>query len=30
MLLKKRVEHLPLGSLFEGRRYEEDLYVFEE
>lgn len=28
-LLKKRVKHLPPGSLFEGRRYEEDLYVFE-
>jgi len=29
-LLKKQVRHLPPGSLFEGRRYEEDLNVFEE
>jgi len=29
-LLKKQIKHLPSGSLFEGRRYEEDLYVFEE
>jgi len=28
-LAKKKVKHLPPGSLFEGRRYEEDLYVFE-
>jgi MoaD family protein len=30
LLLKKKVKHLPPGSLFEGRRYEEDLYVFDE
>jgi len=30
ILLKKKVKHLPSGSLFEGRRYEEDIYVFEE
>lgn len=25
----RRIERLPPGSLFEGRRYEEELYVFE-
>lgn len=30
MLHKKRLKHVPSGSVFEGRRYEEDLYVFEE
>jgi hypothetical protein len=30
MLYKKRLKHIPSGSVFEGRRYEEDLYVFEE
>jgi len=30
LLLKKKMKHLSPGSLFEGRRYEEDLYVFEE
>ena len=30
MLQKKRFKRIPSGSLFEGRRYEEDLYVFEE
>jgi ParB-like chromosome segregation protein Spo0J len=30
MLQKKRLKQIPSGSVFEGRRYEEDLYVFEE
>jgi hypothetical protein len=30
MLQKKRLKQIPSGSIFEGRRYEEDLYVFEE
>ena len=30
MLQKKRFKRIPSGSVFEGRRYEEDLYVFEE
>jgi len=30
MLKEKRLKHIPPGSVFEGRRYEEDLYVFEE
>jgi hypothetical protein len=30
MLQKKCLKHIPSGSVFEGRRYEEDLYVFEE
>ncbi len=30
MLQKKHLTHVPPGSVFEGRRYEEDLYVFEE
>lgn len=30
MLQKKRLKHVPPGRIFEGRRYEEDLYVFEE
>jgi hypothetical protein len=30
MLQKKRLRHISPGSVFEGRRYEEDLYVFEE
>lgn len=30
MLEKKQWRHIPPGSVFEGRRYEEDLYVFEE
>jgi len=30
ILRRKRVKHVPPGSIFEGRRYEEDLYVFEE
>jgi len=30
MLQKKRLKHIPPGSVFEGRRYEEDLYMFEE
>lgn len=30
MLLRKRkIRHLPPGSQFEGRRYEEELYVFK-
>lgn len=28
-LKKRNIERLPPGSLFEGRRYEEELYVFE-
>lgn len=30
MLQKRRLTRIPPGSLFEGRRYEEELYVFEE
>ena len=30
MLQKKRFKRIPYGSIFEGRRYEEDLYVFED
>jgi len=30
MLQRKRFKRIPSGSVFEGRRYEEDLYVFEE
>lgn len=30
MLQKKRFKRIPYGSVFEGRRYEEDLYVFED
>jgi len=30
MLQKKCLKKIPSGSVFEGRRYEEDLYVFEE
>jgi len=30
ILKGRRMEHVPPGSVFEGRRYEEDLYVFEE
>jgi hypothetical protein len=28
-LLKRKLERLPKGSVFEGRRYEEELWVFE-
>ena len=28
-LSKRKVKHLPKGSTFEGRRYEEELWVFE-
>lgn len=30
MLLRKRLRRLPAGSVIDGRRYEEELYVFEE
>jgi hypothetical protein len=30
MLQKKRLKRIPSGIVFEGRRYEEDLFVFEE
>jgi hypothetical protein len=30
LLLRKRLRRLPAGSIIEGRRYEEELYVFEE
>ncbi len=30
ILEKKRLTRVPPGSVFEGRRYDEDLYVFEE
>lgn len=29
MLRKKRLKRVASGSIFEGRRYEEDLYIFE-
>jgi hypothetical protein len=29
LLRKREVKRLPPGSLFEGRRYEEELYVFK-
>ena len=28
-LSKRKVKHLPKGTLFEGRRYEEELWIFE-
>jgi len=30
MLTKKRLKRLPAGSLVENRRYEEDVYLFED
>ena len=30
MLQKRHLTHVPAGSLLNGRRYEEDLYIFEE
>lgn len=30
MLLKKKLIRLPAGSVIDGRRYEEELYAFEE
>lgn len=30
MLLKRRLKRMPPGSLVDGRRYEEELYIFEE
>jgi len=30
MLQKRRLRRVPSGSLLEGRRYEEELYIFEE
>jgi len=29
LLKKRRLRHVPPGHLIEGRRYEEDLYIFE-
>jgi len=30
MLQKRHLTHIPAGSLLDGRRYEEDLYIFKE
>jgi hypothetical protein len=30
MLEKKRLKKILAGSLLDGRRYEEDVYIFEE
>jgi len=30
MLQNRRLRQIPPGKVFEGRRYEEELYVFEE
>lgn len=30
MLEKRRLKRLASGSMLDGRRYEEELYVFEE
>jgi len=30
MLLKKHLKMVSAGSLLEGRRYEEDVYIFED
>jgi len=29
MLQKRHLTHVPAGSLLNGRRYEEDLYIFK-
>jgi len=30
MLQKRHLTHLPAGSILDGRRYEEDLYLFAD
>jgi hypothetical protein len=30
MLKRRRLKRIPPSSIFDGRRYEEELYVFEE